>query len=158
MATWQELLKQAESLGRETGNNAASWYFDRTETNLDNYRRVLNGIRDGDPMILDTFPSAPLSGEYAGDMTPKTLFELLRATDRQVLEHGVGFCEAYEEGFFSAFQESVEQECLNSLERSVVFHIGVTIREQNEQELLSKLTDLLARENCDLDFDEVEEV
>lgn len=51
--------------GREHGANAGEWYFDGN-TSEETYRTVLRGIEDGDPMVLDTFPTFTF-GEWAGE-------------------------------------------------------------------------------------------
>lgn len=60
----EKKIAKATELGAEHGKNAASWYFDGN-TSIESYRRVLKGIDDGDPEILDTFPTDNLSGEWA---------------------------------------------------------------------------------------------
>jgi hypothetical protein len=44
--------------------NAASWVFDGN-TDTDTYRRVLAGIEDGDPEIMDALPFLDWSGQWA---------------------------------------------------------------------------------------------
>ena len=55
----------AEIAGAEAGRAAGTWVIDGTTTE-ETARRILRGIDDGDPEILDMQP-APLSGEYAGE-------------------------------------------------------------------------------------------
>jgi hypothetical protein len=52
----------AENLGRAAGKAAASWMFDGN-TPGDTYHSVLRGIEDGDPAILDAYPSPGLSAD-----------------------------------------------------------------------------------------------
>jgi len=59
----------AELAGAEAGKNAGSWVIDGTTTE-ETARRILRGLDDGDPEILDMQP-APLSGEYAGESIPE---------------------------------------------------------------------------------------
>jgi hypothetical protein len=61
--------KDARKEGRERGENAASWLLDGNSTE-DAARRLLQGIEDGDPEVMDSLPSAPLSGEWAGELLP----------------------------------------------------------------------------------------
>ena len=56
------LASDAEDLGRDAGKAAASWMFDGN-TPEDTYRAVLRGIEDGDPAILDAYPSPGLSAD-----------------------------------------------------------------------------------------------
>jgi hypothetical protein len=51
---------------REAGTAAGTWYEIGTE---DAARWVLAGIRDGDPEVLDTFPTPGWGGEWAGEPT-----------------------------------------------------------------------------------------
>lgn len=60
---------EAEAIGREHGRNAASWY----EVDEEATDRFLQGIEDGDPEILDTLPTADLSGEWADGYTTRQL-------------------------------------------------------------------------------------
>jgi hypothetical protein len=56
------IANDAEDLGRDAGKAAASWMFDGN-TPEDTYRAVLCGIEDGDPAILDAYPSPDLSAD-----------------------------------------------------------------------------------------------
>lgn len=117
-ALWREAFPQVESveldalkeraheLGEDHGRGAASWFFDGNTTD-ETYARVLAGIEEGEPMILDTFPSAPLSGEWADDPTPATLLRDLglEPGDDRVDE----LCDAYEDGFYSAVSAEIER-------------------------------------------------
>ncbi len=57
--------KKAYKAGYEHGSNAGSWVIDGN-TSRDSATRILKGIEDGDPEIMDMQPS-PLSGEWAGE-------------------------------------------------------------------------------------------
>jgi hypothetical protein len=57
---------RAEALGREHGQAAASWVTDGN-TDQATYARLLRGITDGDPEVLDSIRTPDLSGEYADD-------------------------------------------------------------------------------------------
>lgn len=50
----EKLLAAAEKMGAKMGESAATWYPVQSEETA---RAVLKGIDDGDPMVLDTFPS-----------------------------------------------------------------------------------------------------
>ena len=63
------LLEQADDEGYERGTAAGSWLLDGNSSE-EAARRLLQGIEDGDPEILDALPSAPLSGEWADSPTP----------------------------------------------------------------------------------------
>lgn len=59
-------LQYARETGTAHGRAAASWYEIRDEATA---RAILSGLEDGDPAILDTLPSADLSGEWADTLT-----------------------------------------------------------------------------------------
>jgi len=81
---WQRIESEAKSLGEtiahaecegyERGLAAGSWVVDGN-TSEATARRLLEGIEDGDPEILDGLPSAPLSGEFADDLTPRDVLD-----------------------------------------------------------------------------------
>ena len=60
----RDILRAARRDGRTAGENRASWAFDGN-TDAASYARVLKGLSDGDPMILDQFNPPNLSGEWA---------------------------------------------------------------------------------------------
>lgn len=99
-----QTLESIRDAGRDHGKGAASWYFDGN-TSQETYEAVLRGIDDGDPVILDTLPHSPLSGEWADDPTPTTL-----ARDFELAEEDVDeACEAYEDGFYEAVHAEIER-------------------------------------------------
>jgi hypothetical protein len=110
--TLSEIMDEARKMGAEHGQNAASWYFDGNTTD-ETYRRVLKGIEEGDPEILDTFPSSPLSGEWADDPTPTTLFrDLGLDAHAEATFNPEAFdevCSAYEDGFYEAVSHEIER-------------------------------------------------
>jgi hypothetical protein len=64
------LVAKAEELGRDAGTAAAGWVFDGNTPEQD-YQRVLRGIADGDPAVLDLIepPSlGPGAGYDQGDL------------------------------------------------------------------------------------------
>lgn len=60
----QEIREAAERRGEADGKARGSRYFDGN-TEASTYAAVLRGIREGDSAVLDTFPHADLSGEWA---------------------------------------------------------------------------------------------
>lgn len=72
----KELEEAARQLGQDAGEAAASWVFDGNTTR-EQYVRILKGIDDGDPEILDSLPTPNLSGEWADDPTPRSVLEEL---------------------------------------------------------------------------------
>lgn len=111
--TLNERIAEARERGKEAGENAASWVFNGN-TDDATYRRVLKGIEDGDPMILDRI-AAPgwLSGEWAGESTSELLGDLLdedddegmTGKDTQEIENA--YCEAADE----AYWDEIERAC-----------------------------------------------
>ena len=78
--TFEALEARARELGTEYGRAAALWFFDGN-TDADTYRRVLEGLEEGDPEILESIPSSPLSGEWADGLTMGRLLEELGVED-----------------------------------------------------------------------------
>jgi hypothetical protein len=96
--------------GAEHGRAVASWYFDGN-TDRATYARTLRGIEEGDPEILDTLPSAPLSGEWADEPTPASVFrDVLEADEAEYDERGESddLLTAYEEAFSTAAADAIE--------------------------------------------------
>lgn len=111
------LTARARELGAAEGKSAASWYFDGN-TSDDTYRRVLAGLDDGDPAILDTLPASPLSGEWADGPTPRTLADDLGiAPDDARLDE---LCSAYEDAFAEASSDGIEAIARNMLSNADV--------------------------------------
>lgn len=100
---------KAKLIGAAEGKARASWFFDGNTTTT-TYRAVLAGLDDGDPAILDTLPSADLSGEFAEGRTPKTLAEDCGLADAEgeIVEE---LCNAYEEAFNTAAEQEIERVC-----------------------------------------------
>ena len=158
MPSHGQLIDQAEELGREAGNAAASWYYDRCEPSRADFLRVLKGIRECDPEIMDTFVSGSLSGEYADDMTPMKLYELL-GIETQTTLNAIGdtVCDAWERGFNTAYQRAVESATIEYLRTTYVFHIELELIEQDPQKVLSAMCDKAAEMNCSLVEEHVSE-
>jgi hypothetical protein len=75
VTAYDAALAYAAERGREDGTNAAGWYTqDAMGAGLSNVgrmnaRRILIGIDDGDPAVMDSLPYADLSGEWADTLT-----------------------------------------------------------------------------------------
>ncbi len=109
--TYETLTARAREMGADHGKSAASWYFDGN-TSDETYRAVLAGIDAGDPAVLDTFPSSPLSGEWADDPTPATVLEDLGVVDSDASEQDTlrdEILNAYEDGFYQASADEIER-------------------------------------------------
>lgn len=145
------VLEEARKLGGQHGSAAAGWYFDDCrDLQREDYLKVIKGIQDGDPAILDTFVSADLSGQYADGMTPKRLFEEVGANKWQSENAGDEICETYEQAFNDVYAACVEQNCRELLRRTVTFVIDVDVEEQDVAKILSDMEEVAAKANCDL--------
>lgn len=114
-------IDYARKLGAEHGRNAAGWWLQDElspavrpiSRPVGRARRILAGIEDGDPAILDTFPAPDLSGEWADTLTGPELFEgALRAAGDDTLRAGMtvygDVCDAYESAFSDAVTDAIE--------------------------------------------------
>jgi len=98
------LVAKAEELGRAAGTTAAGWVFDGN-TPREEYQRVLRGIEEGDPAVLDaTEPPAigPAAGYDPGDLARDLGIE---PADRG-LPRAVS---AYADAFTDAFWQETER-------------------------------------------------
>ncbi len=106
------LEQEARKMGEEHGLNAASWYFNGN-TSTETYAAVLRGMDDGDPEIMDSLPSSPLSGEWADSPTPQTVLSELAGTSAwdSVLPDWQAevLLDEYETGFYEASQAEIER-------------------------------------------------
>lgn len=74
-------VAEARSLGEAAGKAAASWVTDGN-SDVAERGRVLAMMRAGDPAADDYLPRRPdLSGEFAGDPTPQSLFRDITGRD-----------------------------------------------------------------------------
>jgi hypothetical protein len=101
-----QIEHEARQAGAEHGKAAASWYFDGN-TSDETYAAVVRGIEEGDPAVLDTFPSGPLSGEWADDPTPRSVLEELDVDAED--ESQDEYLQAYEDGFYEASSDEIER-------------------------------------------------
>lgn len=109
-------IKYAADLGSEHGRNAASWYVQ--DVTRDDPARVagklLRGIEDGDPAVLDGFSFADLSGEWADSLTgPQLVSDAWAsaghdpAVNVDIAEGYSDICDAYETAFSSAVEDAI---------------------------------------------------
>lgn len=106
---------QAGMIGAEHGQAAASWFFDGN-TPVEQYEAVLRGIVECDPMVMDSLPSSPLSGEWADSYSLRDLAdELGMAMDDDSFADA---CDAYEAAFDEAVTYTIEAACLSYLRSS----------------------------------------
>ena len=105
------LMAQAERIGADHGRSAGTWVVDGN-TSDETKGRILRGIQDGDPEIMDGIRCAPLSGEYAGDYTIGDLAADLDLDDEEwEPELQTEIEDAYVNAYVSAFWAQVEKEC-----------------------------------------------
>lgn len=109
----------AYQAGYERGQASGSWVIDG-DTSEETARRLLEGIEDGDPQIMDIQP-APLSGEWAGESVSE--LSDLYGLDLEDEENASDFEEGYSEGFWEEVERSArailpepEPETLNAFE------------------------------------------
>lgn len=100
-------IEAAEAAGYVAGTAAGSWLLDGNSS-LDVARRLLDGIEDGDPAVLDELPSPPLSGEWAGDPTPRDVLASVGMSEEDDAADDV--LTAYED----AFSRGVSDEAVRS--------------------------------------------
>ncbi|PWU23555.1 MAG: hypothetical protein C5B48_08410 [Candidatus Rokuibacteriota bacterium] len=98
------LTAEARNAGEEHGRNAGSWFWNGPHT-VEQYKRVLQGVDDGDPEIMDVLPSSPLSGEWADEPTPNTVWADLGMSGDEDYADDVLF--AYEDGFNEASVDEI---------------------------------------------------
>lgn len=102
----REAIREAKKDGADAGRAAASWIFDGNSSE-ESYRRILKGIEDGDPEIMDQFRVPNLSGEWADDPTPQSLAEDYGIEGRDdVLDE---ICSAWEDAASTAFYAEIER-------------------------------------------------
>jgi hypothetical protein len=100
------LTYYAADIGRSHGTTAAQWAFDGN-TDDETYRRVLAGIEDGDPEILDAYRVPDLSGDYTVDDLVREL-GLGGAADGHDADLGT-VCGAYRQAAGDAFWREAER-------------------------------------------------
>ena len=104
-------LAEAEERGQAAGYIAATWAF-VGNTPKEAYAAVLQGLKDGDPEIMDAYSVSPLSGEWAGESIPELLGDLLDMVDeshRDSLEIHAEILNAYDDGFQTSYWEELER-------------------------------------------------
>jgi hypothetical protein len=112
---WVDLLDTLAAAGAQAGRAAADWWAQDTvggratgNTIAAAARRVLAGLDDGDPAILDTLPTPPADDEHWYDQAaPADAPELaaLTAADWDAV------VDAYRDGFQAAVTDAVTAHC-----------------------------------------------
>ena len=112
---YDRAIAYAADRGTEDGKSAASWYFDGN-TDRATYARVLQGIEDGDPEVLDDLPAPDLSGQWADTLTGPEIVQsaILAAglgddeeTDSSLPDWFDAICSAYEDAFATAATDEI---------------------------------------------------
>lgn len=111
----------AWNIGVEHGRDAAAWYVQDSIGGRVSARdairtasRVLRGIEDGDPEILDSLPYPDLSGEWADGYTPRDLLHDVGGNDGDASfwqDLVSDLCDSYEDGFQSGVLVDVSEAC-----------------------------------------------
>ena len=111
----REILRNAKREGKRAGINAAGWAFmpGRDRDSIGTARRILAGIEDGDPAILDAFRTPDLSGEFSGDPTPRSLAEDCGLDEDDPRSEWLQdkIANAWEDAASSSFWTSLERAC-----------------------------------------------
>jgi hypothetical protein len=101
-----EIITRAEALGADAGRAAASWVFDGN-TDRATYARVLAGIEDGDPEVMDAYREPDLSGEFSGAGCEAGLAVDLGIEPYSELSDDA--CRAWDEAARAAFWAEIEK-------------------------------------------------
>ena len=98
------LTNMARRYGRETGEAMASWItFDDAAA----AQRMVAGLEDCDPEVMDSIREPNLSGEFADDATPASLARELGIDPED--ERIDDYCSAWEETARRVFWQLVER-------------------------------------------------
>lgn len=100
----------ARQLGEEHGKAAAEWFM-QDVLKRSNYgyvlRRLLQGLDDIDPEIMDAIPSAPFSREWADDYSLLDLYEEIGVDVSEVADY---MTDVFADAFESAYADAVTEE------------------------------------------------
>jgi hypothetical protein len=122
--------ERAEILGTKAGQNAAQWAIQdlwggrATREERETAESVLKQLDEGNPRIYDSFTLPDLSGEWAGDPTPHTLFEDCTGYEyfpdiddhQETLD---ALCTTWEQAVSDAFFSTLEESARNFLSEEV---------------------------------------
>jgi hypothetical protein len=105
----------ARKLGTEHGLAAASWVFDGN-TDTATYRRVAQGLADGDPEILDALPYPDLSGQWSDTPSSRDVLAELAADLGTIHpDDSDDILNAYEDAWVTAAHGEIERVALDML-------------------------------------------
>lgn len=113
--TMDEALAAAQKTGAEHGHAAGTWAFDGNTTS-ETYAWALKGLRDGDPAVLDAFPSEPgIDGGH--EYTSRQLCDDIDVDYDQTDTDEVDvLAAAYEQAARDAFWAEVERAAIYQVE------------------------------------------
>ena len=130
MTTTDKATERAEILGTRAGKNAAQWVIQdlwggrATRGERECAESVLKKLDEGDPRIYDHFTMPDLSGEWAGDTTPHSLFEDCTGYEyfpdiddhQEIMDE---LCATWEQAVSDAFFSTLEESSRNFLAEEV---------------------------------------
>jgi hypothetical protein len=98
--------------GYSDGTAAATWIVDGNTDDPAGYLgRLLAGMADGDPQIMDELPAPRLSGEYADDPSWNDILRDECEGAEFILEHDLDgdLYDAYEDKFHEAVEKQIRE-------------------------------------------------
>ena len=102
------LVNRAGELGREAGRAAATWVFDGS-TPEEAYQRVLRGIDEGDPAVLDAI-EPPAIGPAAGYDEDDLARDLgIKPEDRALPRTVSAYADAFTGGFWQETERAARE-------------------------------------------------
>ena len=117
----RDILRAAKRDGKSAGIGAAGWALDfgrmTQRQERETAERVLRGIEEGDPAVLDSFRVPNLSGEFADDPTPRSLAEDYGLSDDDPRAEWLvdEICTAWEDAASESFWQKLAEDCRDSL-------------------------------------------
>jgi len=132
---YEAAITYAAAQGTEDGTNAGAWYElpdgSRSVFDVDALNGLLQGIEDGDPAVLDSFPYADLSGEWADTLTgPMLVVDALDAAGHsRDTVHGAtyGYCKPTEDwgpDICDAYELAFNDAAVDEIVRRVRYQLG----------------------------------
>ena len=102
----EQAIEKARENGKESGKAAGSWFFDPGNSSPTQARRIIQGIEDNDPEILDMLPDTnPLSGEWADGLTEKDVLSEVGVNENDDASEDVLI--AFLDGYYEGVREQV---------------------------------------------------
>ena len=120
----RDILRAARRDGKAAGIGAAGWALDfgrmTSAQERETAERVIRGIEEGDPAVLDSFRVPNLSGEFADDPTPRSLAEDygLSEDDPRAEWLPDEICTAWEDAASESFWRKLAEDCRDAVRLS----------------------------------------